>query len=49
MIHYLLLLEITKNQSMTDRVNEQLDVAQRIYADTNPMLSYISKSDTCSF
>lgn len=38
-----------KNQTMTDRVNEQLDVSQRIYADTNPMLSYISKADTCSF
>ncbi len=38
-----------KNQSMTDRVNEQLDVSQRIYADTNPILNYMSKADSCSF
>lgn len=38
-----------KTQNVTDRVNEQLDVTQRMYADTSPILDYISKSDNDSF
>lgn len=38
-----------KTQNITERINEQLDTAQRIYADTSPILDYISKADDASF
>ncbi len=37
-----------KNQDMTDQVNDQLNIAQKIYADTTPILNYSSKADSLS-
>lgn len=37
-----------KDQDMTDLVNEQLNITQRLYADTTPILNYVSKADEIS-
>lgn len=37
-----------KNQDMTDQVNDQLSIAQKIYADSTPILNYSSKADSLS-
>ena len=37
-----------KNQDMTDQVNDQLSIAQKIYADSTPILNYSSKADSFS-
>ena len=37
-----------KNQDMTDQVNDQLSISQKIYAGTTPILNYSSKADSIS-